>query len=60
MPERTASGAGVIRLEDNKGKDEMKTPISKRASQIATMLMFAFLSAFSAAATAVVPLIIHA
>jgi hypothetical protein len=38
----------------------MQGSSATKTSQAAMMLMFAFLSAFSAAATAVVPLIVHA
>jgi hypothetical protein len=38
----------------------MHDSTARKASQAATMLLFAFLSALSAVATAVAPLLIHA
>jgi hypothetical protein len=38
----------------------MQDSAARKMSQAAAMILFAFLSVFSAAATAVVPLLIHA
>ena len=48
-----------IAPKNRKGKNEMQDSASKKMRQAYMGILFAFLSAFSAAATAVVPLIIH-